>query len=374
MGSWWGRVTRWPLWAKLLGGVAVVAVLAIFGEVALLAGVVAHRAPSPTAGHTPHPRSTASPTPVTVDVAPSPVSSAPASAIPRLNCSIAVSNFGQSGTGGFVRFPGGAFSPDTASAVQTPTGQSYSLTYVRTLQKWVPVPREWVRPDGRSYAYFDWSSNTLIAVDIPSGRTTTLGTNAGIASYGRYSGVSWQVIDTEQNGVYATQNGYGPLPPPGLWLFDFNGGAQRVAAVDYWQAVGGGAAWGTETPSVPQGAANTLIRLDLRTGARDDWFSSPGLEARVVGFDATGDPVVVGAGPDHTSVFLVTGQNQATTLFTAPAPPPQASPGQEFYVQSVVGDGHGIWLGSSKGIFIYTPAAGWEQASSVAGQLGSGCA
>jgi hypothetical protein len=182
------------------------------------------------------------------------------------------------------------------------------------------------------------------------------------------------VIDTELNGVYAVKSDYGPAPPAGLWRFDFNGGGKELEAAGYWQAVGGGAAWGTETPSVPEGVANTLLRLDLATGTLEDWFSAPGLEARVVGFDAGGHPVVVGQGPDQTSVFLVTGQNESTRLFTAPAPPPQANAGQEFYVQSVVSDVHGIWLGSSKGIFIYTPAAGWELASPVAGQLASGCA
>jgi hypothetical protein len=373
MGSWWARFALWPLWAKLLAAVGVIGILAIAAEVTLIVGLVANRAPRTQATPSAQARQQASPTPVTVDIAPSPAASVPASVVPTLSCSIAVSNNGQSGTGGFVHFPGGSFTPDPSSAVTTPNGGSFSLTYVRTQKRWVAVPREWVRPDGRAYAFYDWNASSIESVDIQSGTATALGTANSPASYGRSGGGAWQVIDTERAGVYAAQAQYGPGAPTGLWLFDFSGGARQLAGDYFWQAVGGGAAWGTQTESVPQGASNTLVRLDLGTGAKEDWFSAAGMEARVVGFDFSGHPVVVGQGVDKTAVFLVTGKNTATTLFTAPAPPPQSNPAQQFFVQSVVGDSHGLWLGSSKGIFIYTPAAGWEQASQVAGQLASGC-
>src|SRR6266850_1521656 len=50
------------------------------------------------------------------------------------------------------------------------------------------------------------------------------------------------------------------------WL-PFPGAARQVTAAGFWQGVSHGAAYGTATSAVPQGVANTILKLDLASGA-----------------------------------------------------------------------------------------------------------
>lgn len=150
-------------------------------------------------------------------------------------------------------------------------------------------------------------------------------------------------------------------------------GERQVTGSNFWHAVGGGAAWGTVSESVPEGAANVVLRLDLGTGASAEWFSRPGLQSRVVGFDGSGHPVVQASSKDMTEAWLVTSQGNGTRLLALAPTGQQGINGPlRPMVQSVVGDDKGIWLATSDGLYLAT-AAGTEKASTVTGQLGGGC-
>lgn len=47
--------------------------------------------------------------------------------------------------------------------------------------------------------------------------------------------------------------------------------------------------------------------------------------------------------------------------------------GEWLRVFSALGDSHRTWIATSKALYLYTAAAGLEQASTVTGQLASNC-
>jgi hypothetical protein len=360
------QIGSWPAWAKVA---AAGAALVVVGG-----GVTWVLAPRLGAGRTVRSAVHASARPVAAS--PSPAPSATSSPVPvasTLACRLPISS-GQPGSGGFITFPQAAFTADPNSVVKA---DSYTgLDYDRAAGKWLPVSRSAVAPDGSRYAYWDYRSRTMQAVVIATGAEMPLGPQpSGAASAARLNSDSgWSVIEAADAGVYAAPNN-GYQSSPGLWLFPWSGAGERqVTGSGFWQEVGGGAAWGTVSESVPVGAANTIRRLDLATGNTTDWFSVPGLQSRVVGFDVSGHPVIRASSKDVAEVWLVSDRNQGTKLLSlAPQATSGANGPSQPAVQSVVGDDKGIWLATSDGLYLST-TAGTEKVSSVTGQLGGGCA
>jgi hypothetical protein len=362
-----GRIKGWPAWAKVVA--VVVALLVVAGGVgaaALVSRMSTRGATKSAARHA-----------VTVTPQPSeqPTAGPPSAPLAStLTCRLPVSS-GQGGSGGFVTFPQATFAADPASAIKAES--VYGLSFDRSAGTWVPVPRSWVSPDGSRYAYWDWRSQSVEALTIATGAETTLGPKPfGAASAARVSTGNWTLIEALDGGVYAAPGGGYQSSFAGLWLFPWSGAGERqVIANDFWQAVGGGAAWGTVSQSVPEGAENTILRLDLAGGSPVEWFSRPRLRSRVVGFDASGHPVVEASSRDVMEVWLVVGQGNATSLLTLTPTEAQRSsngPGQP-RVSSVVGDDKGIWLATTDGTYL-SAAGRTEKVSTVTGQLGGGCA
>ena len=258
----------------------------------------------------------------------------PTSAQPQLGltCSLPV-YAGPPGSGGFITFPGGSFVADPRSAVTLPTpagasptppgyGPGYSgLTYSRAASRWLPVQYRWVSQDGSHYAFT--SGGSIYAVTIASGAVTELG-----------EGKSWAIVDVRNEGVYA-----GVPNAAGLWLLPYAGAPRQITSSGFWQAVGQGYAYGTATSAVPQGAANTIVMLDLQLGTRGDVFSVPGQQSQVTGFDKSGTPIVNSNGPSGQTLWLLLGG------FT-PAPTLIAnSTNGGFVSQSTpIADNNGIWI------------------------------
>src|SRR5215472_13414457 len=361
------QIKSWPTWTKAVA--IVVAVLVVAG------GAGAAVAPRMGLGRTA--KSAAKrPTPEPSGL---PLSSPSASPVPlasTLSCKLPISS-GQLGSGGFLTFPEAAFTADPTSSVKTDT--SYGLSFDRAVAKWVPVPRSWVAPDGSRYAYWDWQTRSVQSVAIATGAETNLGPRPnGAASAARLNASNgWQVIEALDTGVYAAPNNYPATP--GLWLFPWSGtGERQVIGTGFWHAVGGGAAWGTVSQAVPEGAANTVLRLDLGGGSPADWFSRPGLQSRVVGFDISGHPVVEARSKDVMEAWLVTGQGSGTKLLTLTPTAAQKAQSGPYgpggpVIQSVVGDDKGTWLATTDGLYLSTSAR-TEKVSTVTGQLGAGCA
>jgi hypothetical protein len=294
-----------------------------------------------------------------------------------LNCSLPV-YAGQSGSGGFIVFPGGTFVADPASAVSLPAGaqmpppigmgQNYygSLTYVRAYSKWLPVPISWVSPDGARYAFS--TTNSVWVQNVADSAHVLLG-----------EGQQWVIVAVLAEGVYAT-----PPNTGGLWLLPNSGPPRQIATTGFWRAATAGAAYGTATSAVPQGASNGILKLDLKTGAVTDWFSRGNSQASVLGFDGQGHPVI-------QLYFPPPNGSSETWLTTGPATavPLGGTPSSSFYGQppqlqgAPVGDSHGIWFqayvqypaqgATNSGIVLYIPGSGVYWMSNISGQVAGGC-
>ena len=344
-------------------GTAILAVLTLAG----CAGPTA-------ASHTPTPQQPSPspyPSPSDSPVAPpsNPPTPTPVSSL--LQCRLPISA-GQPGSGGFVVFPGGQFVADPTSNVVIPNvpspspgygiqpGNFIGLTYDRPYKKWLPVPRQYVSPDGSRYVFIPpapySAPNSIFVESVTTGARTELGAGMGRA---------WNILDVESEGVYATAQQTSSQAPAGLWLLPFSGAPRQITATGYWQAVGGGAAYGFEAPSVPTGAVQRLMRLDLKTGTAAPWFDNLPL-SNVIGFDLQGHPILT-LQVNPQQVVELTGSNAKVTIYDGSVPGLYVSWG-------VLADSNGIWLASGNGLYIYrTGTEHLEQASAVTGPLAGAC-
>lgn len=280
---------------------------------------------------------------------------------------------GGPGSGGFIVYPDQTFVADPRSAVTAPTPNPpppspspvpgygrgypqgwYGETYDAHYAKWLPVPYAWVSPDGAHYAYP--LGGDIYAQNVAGGSLLELDQGRG-----------FNPIDTENDGVYViTPN------QSGLWFLPFSGSPKQITSSGFWQAVSGGAAYGAPTSAVPAGASNTIERLDLKTGATQPFFSEPGGQSQVTGFDPLGNPVIQVQYRNAQATFIATGPNTSVAIATMiygqnyyPGPPPYPS-------GSPVADSHGLWFSVGNGIVLYRNL-GWYWMSSIGGQLAGQC-
>jgi hypothetical protein len=234
------------------------------------------------------------------------------------------------------------------------------LTYDRAVGKWLPVGRNAVAPDGKHYAFTFIGSEGIYIVDASTGAQTELG-----------DGKLWNVLDVEAEGVYAVNLPALNQPGAGLWLLPFTGTPSQIIATGYWSAVGGGAAYGTETSSVPQGATVTLLRLDLKTAKSEPWFSVANASSNVIGFDGSGAPVIV----DNYQTTQYGQPFYGSEMWVVPALgkgyPIIGNPNSN---GAIVGDSHGIWISSGSQTWVYISGQGMLLAANIGGQVAGECA
>jgi hypothetical protein len=299
-----------------------------------------------------------------------------------LNCRLPI-YAGQPGSGGFINFPQGNFTADPRSAVALPApspgapspgpnnpapgyggypggyGQGYyGMAWEPVHARWLPVKLEWVAPDGNHYAYP--STNSVYLVDAATSTQVELGVGHG-----------WVVIRVLNDRVYAT------IPnSPGFWVLPFAGTPRQVTVMGYWQAATSVAAYGMKTSAVPQGVANTLVKLDIATGNISDWFTRDGSQTWIYGFDGQANPIVYASyynGNGDWALWLTKSPTSATVI---------ANRSQNFYTQGPsVADAHGIWFpaytqqpyANNAGIVLYVAGSGSYWMATVGGQLAGGC-
>lgn len=296
---------------------------------------------------------------------------------PRLDCRLPVFA-GGTGSGGFIVYPGASFIADPNSSVTLPAGiptpppvggpgpgygQNFGLSYDHQYSRWVPVPANQVSPDGSHYAYAP--SEGIYIVNVANGTVSEVG-----------AGHSWSLAGVQTDGVYA-----GDANAGGLWLFPYSGASRQVTRSGYWRAASATAAYGTSTSAVPPGATNTIIRVDLKTGATSEWFARASAQSSVIGVDGKGNAIISvtyinGSGSD---ILIVNGPSSTTAITGFYNP--QYGPGTGFNSYGMpIADSHGIWLTGSyssygrgaSGLALYTGSAFYWM-SDIGGQLAGGC-
>jgi hypothetical protein len=197
----------------------------------------------------------------------------------------------------------------------------------------------------------------------------------------------YAVIDYEPEGIYLFAVGYADAPNSGLWRLDPQArsltkiGSQNLT-VDY---VGGGAAWYGDLapgeqppPSLDQMARyffkDRVMRLDLKSRVVSAWFRRPGKQVQAIGVDSLGHPIVTVVSADggtSTSyeLWLVTGPDLAKQIYSGPG---VNSPDFVGF-GTPLADNHGLWFGSKKGVFLYTPDEKFQMVSTAVGQIAGRC-
>jgi hypothetical protein len=276
----------------------------------------------------------------------------------------------QKGTGGFF---------DLRSRTYTPVADS-DRSYLAATNAWLPVVPQAIAADQSSY--IEGRAQTGASTAPP---TTTLyivdvRTKARRLLFTAPNGDMAVVLAYANTGVYVeTLSSTGP-GPSALVLIDpvtvshhSVPGSQLKKGVfqQAWIAISGDAVWGNAI-TFPNGQSkpyvDTLVRLDLNTGAAAGWYSSKSAFT-VAGFDTANHPILAIFGSSASQ-----GVTTSLALVSAPNKPVAIEPQGGTFVQGLgqgFSDSHGTWFGSSDGsVWLYTASRGMQKMGSVPPQRG----
>lgn len=325
---------------------------------------------------TPSPAQTASPSPVPGDLPLSRVS---------FSCRLPVVRSSYLGTspftysGGFITFPAGTFAVDPTGGVSiSPQGgmvvtdaspklynsplQFGGPFYDRAEKRWLPASASEVSSDGAFYAYgtFDPQHGDPGRIHIVN---VAAATEKVFAALPPTDDPGFSVAEFNSAGIYLVANQV-QRAPAGAWLMNpVTGEIRPLAQVAGVLAIRDGYAWirrvDPRDPSPPTTAKGTpsdsVVQVDLATGAETIWFYRPGLLVELQGFDSGGRPVVavfdVSASTFHFETRLIDGPGSQGTVLYA---------GQQTF-NGVLGDGNRLWLLGSTGIYLYTADRGLQK-------------
>jgi hypothetical protein len=259
--------------------------------------------------------------------------------------------------GAFVDFPGGRVTIDPSGA----GGASYS----RRFNRWLPVAPNSIATDGERYAYLDpWGGfdeqGRLHVVDLATGKD--LVDKIGVAGTGAQ--LPFLVLSFVPQGIWLTNGGY-EGPGGGLFLLDLDTGALTEtrlpgdARITEPVAGGPGTFWFTDPGPNPQVAAigfpvpERVEQLTIPDGKSAIWFTKPGSYVRVLGTDLAGHPIV-GAWESGSDTF-----DESVWVVSSPATAKEISTGHDAF--QAIADSHGVWFGSSEGIYHYSDATGMKK-------------
>jgi hypothetical protein len=317
----------------------------------------------------------------------SPAQTSPASDFPLstvdLTCRLPVVTFSQAGAdstyaGGFITFPTAQYRADPNGVIRLRVGpgdlatdaapvlygsnQTGTPTYDLARRRWLPVGSGQEAPDGSSYAY---SVPGATGADPTSVHVVTIATGADrvVSSNPPPSGaaVGWALADFDGTHAYLVGQQIDQFPG-GLWRLDtLTGAVNQLSQARGVLLVRGGNAWaGVVNPADPspphpgkgQGF-DSIVQIDLTTGAQTTWIYRPGSMVYLVGVDQGGHPVVsVAPGPDfdvsHQPLLVLDRPQDSGTLVS--------TAGQNLLLMQP--DVDRIWFGNEHGIYLWTPTRG----------------
>jgi hypothetical protein len=295
-----------------------------------------------------------------------------------------------------ISLPDGAVFVDH---VQQPVKGPAQFGSVYAGGKWVPVPRAWLSPDSKSYAYITNTtgvpgqpqSATLYVRDIARGTDRKLWSGSGFT----------QMIGWGPGGVYFTLQpasagvkGFGntaevwvadPVNPSAAHRVGPNppqpapAGEADLPLFQFGTRIDGDHAWtlriGAAKPPLPPGGGivmrnpSEVTRMDLKDGSVSTWFTADeGMNLSIAGVDAQGHPilsvmptpimmtppanpggqVIPPAGviyPSPPRILLLTGPNHTVEIADGS--------NSAFRPFGALGDSHGIWFSSPGSLWLY---------------------
>jgi hypothetical protein len=271
--------------------------------------------------------------------------------------------------GGFVTFPGAQLAEDPAGRMQYRSTESDFATtaapvlhgaggfpfYDRAKARWVPVPAQQAKADGSAYAYTttDFHTNVTKAyiVTVASG---------SVRAFNLPSPERPQVVDFGAAGVYVISSSALGGPGQGVWLLHPGTGAVRLLrdSPRVW-AVRDGYAWVARFDSRDKtvwapselAPANSLVRINLATGAEKVWFYRAGRYPWFLGLDSLGRPVLLLGGNGSSEVRLIEQPGSAGQVVYS----------GDVQLGALQGDGERLWFGGEHGIYLFRPNRGLQK-------------
>ena len=227
-----------------------------------------------------------------------------------------------------------AKSPGSPVLIGWPTGSSY---YDAAHDRWLPALGAWISPDGASYAYLNFDASELHVVDVATGADQVL-------EHGkRLYPLAWTadglfVMDAITGAPVHVYS----ITVPGGRLTTLGAMLSSVVPVSTlpWIGPGHSGAWVAEVSSTVAHTngqngpiANSISLIDLNTGQKVEWFSAANATVSVLGFTASGTPLIQSTDSSGTSIVRLTGPGAVAETY------PLAHPA----VGSAT-DSHGTWL------------------------------
>jgi hypothetical protein len=237
-----------------------------------------------------------------------------------------------------------------------------------------------VAPDGRHYAYMTggigvtssppgmgltFSPPRLHIVDAATGAERVLA--LALTDQQPYG-----VEDFAADGVYVGSSWEGVRY--GIWRVDpANGNVTDLGKQDHFVDDGTGHAWVSQFDSRDPNPApnamgglpmpNEVGRRDLKTGTVQVWFYHPGFTVAVAGAFVGGGVLVwvepsTGGGHEYWVVTSPTDSRLVAHLENG---------------GGVMADTHGIWMGASDGLYLFTSEGSFKRVSDLLGDPGNGC-
>lgn len=257
-----------------------------------------------------------------------------------------------------------------------------STSYDPSHRRWLPVPPQWVSPDGSSYAYAvaeNAPGGGVHVVDVSTAADRVVPGTTGIPN------ANYFVVGFLRDAVYLVR--FGPTGGAGLGLWRLNPTTNSITQVSTdAPAVGVFVgetplqdpsapvmpdAWWTSTSADFSASSDPYVYFQYLTGDAgqhgEDWFQRPGLRMNVVGVDLAGRAIVVAQSPSQIEVWLLATPNDATELHSIMN---NGSPDLPF--KSAVAQGAGWWIGSKSGVFFATTRA-FTQVSQTSAVIAGRC-
>jgi hypothetical protein len=289
-------------------------------------------------------------------------------------CRLPYTPSGQTGAGimpGFISFPSANFNSDPATATIPASDKGYvqqtvtspvlrgsgGLTFDWSAGRWIPVGRQSISADHRSYAYVEVipdSSERLRnrtpvhVVDLATGSDRVV-----------HDGGSLAVLDFAKQGIFLTEVTYG-FSEGALKVFLLNPDTGAFTTLlgtnrPFVEGAGGGAAWtvddapGTTPFTQFRLVGNRLSRVDIN-GQLTPWFHKPSMDVFLIGFDLEEHPIVAASNATSLEVWVAYSPSSATRLYDGP--PDTILAGPSF--SAAIPDEHGIWISTNRGVYLYT--------------------
>ena len=279
--------------------------------------------------------------------------------------------------GGFIQFPQATLSfdrngfmvgrADDVVTVSTPvlTGDGGVPFYDRALSRWIPSRAIESLPDGSQYAYISYDrANSSYTAHVT---TVATGASRAFPLPGDPSGFLPAVEDFTAAGVYVV--GHSGLGGPGMhvWLLNPRTGSftELGSQTQVWTARGG-YAWvarldprdTTKWSPMEIAPADSLVRIDLTTGAQTVWYYHAGRYPWLVGLDSSNRPLIDFGTADGNEMRLIDRPGSEGQLVLH-----GNKPGLGYFQP----DHDRFWFGDNDGIYLYTPDLGFRKVFDYAG-------